>query len=80
MLPKDISTRIMNQEIPHQLKTDAQKTGLKLQKRFKSAKTSSRFKEHLLVLHRRSTQTKQPKPRTRIMQLTNITSTSRRRI
>lgn len=29
MLPKDISTRILNQEIQHQLKTDAQKNRFK---------------------------------------------------
>ena len=52
----------------------------KKNQRLKTAKTSSRFKDRSILSHRRTTQTKQPKPRTRIIQLANITPGSRRRI
>ena len=64
----------VNQEVQHPSETDAHK------KRLKTAETSSTFRENLILSYRRTTSGKQPKPRTRIIQMANITSASRRRI
>ena len=65
MLSKDLSTRIMKQEIQLSSETDKYQTK---NEKSKTAKTSSKVREHQILSHRRTNQAKQPESRAWIIQ------------
>ena len=79
MLSKDLSTRIMKQEIQLSSETDLQniKPKIKIQKQ---QKKSSKVREHEILFHSRTNQAKQLESGTWIIQLPNNTPAIRRKI